>query len=145
MKKLKNIFIVLISLTLFISVYLYVAYNFSSSEKNLEHINSEVLLSSNDLVANFLSNKKEANKLYTDKIIEVTGYVEEVTFLNNRKTVLLYTENKKSGIICDINKNEIEKVNQLKKHQQIMVKGVCKGFLKDVILLNCYLDLKPND
>lgn len=145
MKKQKKLFILLFSTLVIIGTFWFVISFFKSSEKNLEKTTSEVFLNSNDLVANFLSNKTKANNLYVGKVIEITGYVDKVTFLNNRKTVLLFTENKESGVICDVNEDQTEKIKQLKKNQKITIKGICKGFLKDVILLNCYIDLKPNE
>lgn len=116
-----------------------------SSEKNLEKINSDYNLDSNDLVANFVNNTAKANGNYVGKIIEVTGFVKQISFLNNRKTVILYTKNQNYGVICDVSNNQLDKLKTLKKHQKITVKGTCKGFLMDVILLNCYIDLKTNE
>ena len=62
--------------------------------------------------------------------------MKEITHLNNRITVILNSKNENFGVICDINTNQNEKIEQLKKHQKIRVKGICKGFLKDVIILN---------
>ena len=73
---------------------------FKSTEINLEKVSSEISLNSNELVASFITNENKSNEVYGGKIIEVTGFVKEISFLNNRNTVLLYTENEKSGIIC---------------------------------------------
>lgn len=145
MNKTENIFLLIVAILVFVGASFLAIPLFESSEKNLEKTPSEVFLNSNELVANFVSDTEKASVLYVGKVVEVTGFVEEVTFLNNRKTVLLYTENTASGIICDVNENQTEKINTLQKHQKITVKGICKGFLKDVILLNCYIDLKPNE
>ena len=144
--KTKNIFFIIIITTLIIiNVNFYVIPYFSSQEKNLEFTTSEVALNSDDLVNSYVSNPNNSDSLYTGKIIEISGFVKEITFLNNRNTVLLYTKNKASGVICDVHPSQIEKVKKLKENQKITVKGICKGFLKDVILLNCYLDFKPNE
>ena len=145
MKKKNIIFYIIILVLLLINGYYYVLPIFKNSNKNLENVAFELALNSNDLVNQFISNEEKANEIYAGKIIEITGYVKEVTFLNNRNTVILYSKNKTSGIICDINKNQIEKVKKLKEHQKIKVKGICKGFLKDVVLLNCYIDIEPNE
>ena len=145
MKK-KNIpFIIIITLLLLINGYYYILPKFKNSDKNLEKFNSELAINSSELIVNFINNEEKANNLYAGKIIEVTGTVKEVTFLNNRNTVILYGKNKTSGIICDVHPNQKEKIKKLKANQKIRVKGICKGFLKDVILLNCYIDTKPNE
>ena len=126
-------------------MYCYVLPMFKTSDKNLAKVSSEVSLTTDKLVTSYLTNAINSDKLYAGKVIEVEGYIKEVSFLNNRNTVILYTKNKNSGVICDVHKSQIEKIKTLKKHQKINVKGICKGFLKDVILLNCYIDVKPNE
>ncbi|WP_299061699.1 hypothetical protein [uncultured Polaribacter sp.] len=135
----------LIVLLLVLSGYLFIVPYFKKTNKNLQLIKSEASINSKELIDAYLLDEENTNTLYAGKIIEVTGFVKEVTFLNNRNTVLLYSKNKTSGIICDVHPNQIEKIKKLKKHQKIVVKGICKGFLKDVILLNCYIDLKLNE
>jgi len=118
---------------------------FSSSEKKLESISAELTLTANDLVATYTNDETKSNALYAGKIIEVTGTIKEITFLNNRTTIILNSTSETFGVICDINPNQKETIYQLKKHQKIKVKGICKGFLKDVILLNCSIDLPTNE
>ena len=95
--------------------------------------------------ANEIKDEERSDSLYADKIIEVTGHIKEIMFLNNRNTIILNSNTENFGVICDVNPNQKRKIKQLKKHQKIRVKGICKGFLKDVILLNCSIDLIPNE
>lgn len=143
-KKNKALIIITIIL-LVINGYYYVVPYFKNSNKNLELVAYDASLNSDDLINSYLINEEKTDALYAGKIIEITGYIKEVTFLNNRNTVLLYSKNSNSGVICDIHPSQIEKVKTLKEHQKIIVKGICKGFLKDVVLLNCYIDLKLNE
>ena len=145
MKKKKIYLYVFISALILINAYYYILPYFKNTTKNLELVASEASIKSNDLINSYILNEEKTDKLYAGKIIEVSGFVKEVTFLNNRNTVILYSKNKTSGVICDIHPSQIEKIKKLKEHQKIVVKGICKGFLKDVILLNCYLDLNLNE
>lgn len=145
MKKKKTFLYVFVIILILINVYFYILPYFKNTNKNLELVASEASIKSNDLINSYILNEEKTNKLYTGKIIEVSGFVKEVTFLNNRNTVILYSKNKTSGVICDIHPSQIEKIKKIKKHQKIVVKGICKGFLKDVILLNCYIDLNLNE
>lgn len=142
----KNIFTYSI-ITLFLLGFMFVFVKplFTNFERNLEKENSDIVINSDELISSFKIDEEKANELYKGKIIEVIGIVKEVSFLNNRNTVLLYTKNKDSEIICDVHASQIEKIKTLKKDQKIRVKGICKGFLKDVILLNCSIDLLPNE
>ncbi|MEE9407957.1 MAG: hypothetical protein V3V28_07775 [Polaribacter sp.] len=141
MKKKNTPFYILVIALLFINGYYYMLPYFTNSNQNLEKVNSEISLNSEELVANFISNEDDANELYAGKIIEVVGFVKEVTFLNNRNTVILYSKNKTSGIICDVHSSQLQKVKKLETNQKIKVKGICKGFLKDVVLLNCHIEI----
>lgn len=103
------------------------------------HIQPDSIVSSENLVANFLSDQSQANHAFTDKIIEVVGKVKEVSFLNNRNTLILQGPIEDSGIICDMNSDQFSLIKKLQKGQKVKIKGICKGFLKDVIMLNCIM------
>lgn len=118
---------------------------FKSSEKNLQNEHAERSVSSKELINAYTINEEKSDRLYAGKIIEVTGFIKEISFLNNRNTIILNSNTETFGVICDVNPNQEEKIKLLKKHQKIRVKGICKGFLKDVILLNCSIDLIPNE
>jgi hypothetical protein len=145
MKPKKKFFITVVILLILVNVYCFVLPYFKSSEKDLEKFSFEVALYANDLVTSFVVNEEKSSELYAGKIIKVTGFVKEVSFLNNRNTVILYSKNKDYGIICDVHKSQIEKIKTLKNNQKVSIKGICKGFLKDVILLNCYIDVTTNE
>jgi ABC-type lipoprotein release transport system permease subunit len=140
-----KIFLLSLIITILISGYFYVNPFSDSSAKNLENKVAALSLNANDLVNAFARNETKSNNLYEGKIIEITGSINEITFLNDRNTIILNSNNESFGVICDINPNQKEKINKLKKHQKIRIKGICKGFLKDVILLNCTIDLIPNE
>ncbi|TXD59024.1 hypothetical protein ES044_10895 [Polaribacter sp. IC066] len=118
---------------------------YTSTEKNIENEAPALALNANELIKAFATAEDESIKKYEGKIIEVTGFIKEITFLNDRNTVILTSQNSAFGIICDIHPNQKDKLKQLQQHQKIRVKGICKGFLKDVILLNCSIDLLPNE
>lgn len=141
MKKKNTPFYILIFLLLIVNGYYYVMPIFKNSNSNLEKVAYDIAINSDDLVNSYLSNEEKSNQLYAGKVIEVFGFVKEVTFLNNRNTVILFAKNNTSGVICDVNISQIDKVKNLQKHQKIKVKGICKGFLKDVVLLNCYIEI----
>ena len=111
-----------------------------SNHNNIKDTEPKHIVSSDAILLEFLTNEETANKKYIDNVIEVIGTIKEVTSLNNRKTIILQTSTS-SGIICDVHDSEQKLVNDLKKNQLIHIKGICKGYLKDVILLNCFIDI----
>ena len=145
MKSKNKFFLFIIIVIIAIIGYYYIIPLFTSSDKNIENEVPELALNSNDLISAYISNEEKSDELYVGKIIEVTGSIKEITFLNDRNTIILESKNKKFGVICDLNPNQKEKIKELKKHQKIKVKGICKGFLKDVILLNCAIEIITNE
>lgn len=143
MNKKRNIVLLVLS-TLLIAFCIYINSKLTAENYiDIENISTELNVTSNKLVATFMDNEERADKMFSGKIIEITGRVKEVTFLNNRNTVILYGQNSTSGIICDFDTNQLEEIKDLSKNQKVTIKGVCKGFLKDVVILNCFL-MKTN-
>ena len=104
----------------------------------------ELSLRSEELVQAFVNNEVEATSQFAEKTIDVQGRLKEISFLNDRYTIILYGGSKFNGLMCDMNPLEADKLGTLKEGDQIHLRGVCKGFLMDAILLNCVL-LKPTE
>ncbi|MBQ4802079.1 hypothetical protein J8L88_04370 [Aquimarina sp. MMG015] len=138
MNRKNKITIFLLSLLLIAGAYFYIEY-YNTSHIDINNASTEISTDSQKLTASFINNENDANLIYKNKIVEVVGVVKEVTFLNNRNTIILEGENKNSSVLCDMQSDQLRIVKSLKKGQKIELKGICKGFLKDVILLNCML------
>lgn len=138
MHKKANIIFFTLGLLILIGVYLVFRYS-GDSYMNMNTVSTDVEISSGELISSFIIDEDAANLMYRGKIIEVEGIVKDITFLNNRNTIFLYGKNKYSSVICDMYPNQEGEIKDLKKGQKIKIKGVCKGFLKDAILLNCML------
>ncbi|WP_108804179.1 hypothetical protein [Aquimarina sp. Aq107] len=138
MNRKNKITIFLLSLLLIAGAYFYIEY-YNTSHIDINNASTEISTDSQKLTASFINDENDANLIYKDKIVEVVGVVKEVTFLNDRNTIVLEGDNKNSSVLCDMQSDQFKMVKNLKKGQKIELKGVCKGFLKDVILLNCML------
>lgn len=141
----KTLFLTVISVLLLLSGYFFITKLFKSTNEPLTNKAASHSISSKDLIHSFKVNEKTSTKIYEGKIIEVTGLVEEINFLNNKTTIILKNEKDSVGIICEINDLEKEKIKHVEKNKKIRVKGICKGYLKDVILLNCSIELPTNE
>lgn len=93
----------------------------------------------NTLYNSFLVNQKKANSMYIDEVVEVSGSIEKISILNQRNTIFLDLENTNSTIICDMEEFQKGQVGRDVVGEKVKIKGLCKGFLEDVILLNCFL------
>jgi len=99
----------------------------------------EFSMSTQDLLGEFLEDENKANENYVEKVIEVDGIVKEVVFLNNRYTVILHGLGEYACLMCEMNIDEAALLPNLTEGDSITLKGVCKGFLMDAILLNCVI------
>ncbi len=130
------------STVLVIGGYAYFEFN-KRPYKDIETMYTDTFINSSELISLFMLNENSANSVYRNKVIEVEGIVKEVTFLNNRNTVLLQGSSTYSSVLCDMKDDQVEEIEKLRKGQKVKIKGVCKGFLKDVILLHCLLINTP--
>ena len=79
------------------------------------------------------------------QIIQVSGYVKEVNLLNERITLLLKGEQDTGPyMICDLQSDQKQRIDQLQTNDFVKVKGVFKGFLKDAIFLHCIITDLPS-
>ncbi len=92
-----------------------------------------IKVSAVELFKSFESNETEANKLYLDKVLEVTGKISEVTSNQDGVPILtLETENMMFGVRCTM--ENVEPIGQV--GETVIVKGICTGYLSDVIITN---------
>ncbi|AXT20083.1 hypothetical protein D7030_02900 [Flavobacteriaceae bacterium AU392] len=129
------VFVLIIIVCVYLGIKLYNA----PSAIDVNTVKTEQSISSNKLIALFATNENYANTTYVEKVITVKGVVKDVTYLNDRYTVILQGNNKFSQIICDMSLSDSEKIKKLRTGQQVNIKGICKGYLLDVIMLNCIL------
>lgn len=106
---------------------------------------TEIKVHAKDLLASFIVDEASANEKFVEKVVEVEGVVKEITFFNNRYTVLLQGEGEYVCIMCDMEDGQQDRVELLSAGDSVVLKGVCKGFLMDAILLNCVLVNQSNE
>ncbi|MEO9954414.1 hypothetical protein [Nonlabens sp.] len=116
----------LISFTVIIVMVAFIAYNYTN-------FNEDVVLTSNELV-----DKATVHDSLIDKSIVVYGTVKEKLSANNKYALLLEGSNEKN-ILCQLNENQIVKTKKIEINEQVKIRGIYKGKLSDLILLNCEL------
>lgn len=95
-------------------------------------------LNTEDIISHFKDNKKKAQTEFVEQVIAVKGTVKNINFLNNRHTITLKSKRYQDHfVICDISPKYKETLKSLKTEDTITLVGVCKGYLIDVIMLNC--------
>lgn len=92
-----------------------------------------------ELYQKFTSNELQANQVYLNKVLQVSGQVLEVKHTQNAgKVVVLNTGDPLFGVACSLDNAQILE-SAVKPGEKIIVKGVCTGYLSDVVLTHVYL------
>lgn len=83
------------------------------------------------LVKAYQDNESNANALYLDKPLEIKGEISETKVDQVGNTTLtLKSEDAFASVFCTLKKAN----SNLKPGQTVTVKGICTGFLSDVVL-----------
>lgn len=85
------------------------------------------------------TNEAEANKKYLDKVLEVNGTITGVTKNQKAETVIALKGTDMSGLLCTI---EGTFTKEFKVGDSITLRGICTGYLTDVILVRCAVQAK---
>jgi tRNA_anti-like len=111
-------------------------YFYNLKPKDLNNVKPDFTFTAEDFQKAFEEIEKAASAKYINKIIELKG--EIVSFKqgeNNSFNISLKTGNELSLIICTF--PSIPDSTGLKAGGKITIRGVCSGFLMDVLLNNC--------
>jgi len=96
-------------------------------------------VSATELYSKFTSNEPQANQAYLNKVLQVSGQVLEVKNSTAAgKVVVLNTGDPMFGVACSLSSVETP-ARPVKPGEKITIKGICTGYLSDVVLTNSYL------
>ncbi len=113
------------------SVYYYV---FIYSVKHHRSADNEkcIVVNAVDLVKEYQTNEAIANTKYLDKALQINGIVGEVKKApSGNTTISLKSDDPFSGVFCTIVSTDS---SLPKAGSPIILKGLCKGYLSDVII-----------
>jgi len=117
-------------------------YTFRKTESSVASQKADYSVTSSGLLDAFEKNENEANTLYLDKVLLISGRVESISADSLGFSVYLKEDDDVSGVICSFNKNSID-TTMIKKGMLVSIKGKCTGYLMDVVLNKCSLESGP--
>ncbi len=132
-------FIIVLSSVVVVLIVFFLAWNyvFRPAKTSVASNKPDFETDAVTLLSEFENNENAANDRYLDKIILITGRIGTIQSDTIGVTVYL-TEDGISGILCRFS-NEVSGTDTLKEGQEISVKGICSGYLMDVVLNKCSL------
>lgn len=113
-------------------------------QMNKEHVDVKkttpnLIIAVDEILSDFENDEEKANTKFTDKIIELKGVIAEITTQDNATTITLMSQNFDATVICSLLPEETPNVLEYKKGDEISLKGICKGYLLDVVIVNCII------
>lgn len=127
----KKALIILLALGVIGAGYGYYMYN--KPVASLEKKKADVEVVASKLVEDYEADEKAANNIYLGKVVQVSGKVAGITEEGGRKKIQIETSNPISAVICELETGG--ETGTLKAGDEVVVKGLCSGYLSDVILV----------
>jgi len=114
------------------------------SQFNKDHVDvkkekASMIIEIDEMLTNFKNDEDNANKKYTDKIIQLKGVISEISTQDGNATVTLDSPNFDANIICSFQSEDNLKILKFKAGDEIFLKGICTGYLLDVVVVKCVL------
>lgn len=106
-------------------------YQANKAPASVLDMNTDFSVSAEKLLADFEHNESEANKKYLDKVIEIEGLVIKKSISNNKTSIYIDANNDLSNVIFQLKEDN----NDIREGDKIKIKGICTGYLLDVILV----------
>ena len=116
----------------------FLIYSYNKPQRNVV-AETGLPITATELYTKFTSNEPQANQAYLNKVLQVSGQVLEVKNTSSAgRVVVLNTGDPMFGVACTLNK--IDPASPpVKPGEKITIKGICTGYLSDVVLTNSYL------
>ena len=114
-------------------------YYYNKPHVNVEKSNAVYSLTAQNLIKEYQENEKNTNEKYTERVIQIEGDVYDISTLRGNTVVTLKDSVSESSIICHMQAEDNKRVLSLKKGARVTIKGVCTGYLLDVIMVRCIL------
>lgn len=131
----KKIIIVILVLAIIGAFVAYKMYN--KPHINVASSKADISLSADKILNDFSSDENAANSTYLEKIIEVKGIISEVKIEKDKGIISLKTKDDFGSVLCHLSEKATKEMIYLKEGQTIRLKGICTGYLMDVILVKC--------
>lgn len=134
MKKIGWTLLALISIAGLIFYYLY-----SKPVDSLENVKPSATLTADSIFQLFEQNEAKSNELYLNKVISVSGKIQNVLADTSGVAITLQTSSGLFGVTCKMDETNLD-VSQYTEGQTVKIKGLCTGYLMDVILIRSVME-----
>lgn len=107
-------------------------YMFNKPHKNIEETKADVSLPAQELVQHFIDNEDEANILYLNKVIEVSGTLVSIDYNSSGKGMITLVQ-QEDGLSAAFDSvyvvGHLDFFRELAPGVEVKVKGRCDGYM----------------
>ena len=97
-----------------------------------------IIITASELYAQWDANQEAAAAKYMDKLIEVSGIIDDMgVYSGNMPFVVLTGGYELFGVQCFLSAKDEPKLARLVNGQSLTIQGICHGYRYNVILDNC--------
>ena len=111
---------------------------FKQADDSVKNQKAAFDVEASNIITEFENDENLANQNYLGKVIIVSGILESVKESENDYSLYLKNSDDMSGVLCSFNKSAID-TTKLEVGQKVRIKGICTGYLIDVVLNKCVL------
>jgi len=118
--------------------YAYNEYNRGLPDTN--SLKPDFKINAAELIRQFESDEQKATRHYSDKTISVEGLIDNVQATDTSAIVFLNDGRSVASVMCSFAKESDEEVKNFSKGDHVNIKGICSGYLMDVVMVRCVVD-----
>ncbi len=108
-------------------------YMYNKKSASIEDLKTDLSVDASALVSAFEEDENAANADYLEKVIEVSGTVDKSETADGIQSIYLQTVGGMGMVLCQMEEEIIPPANG----EKIQIKGICTGYLMDVVLVKC--------
>lgn len=135
-KKYRFFLVAALSATVIVGLYGYREYN--PGLPDTHDMEPTFRLEASAIIKEFETDESRANAKFADKTISVHGVARSIQTTDTTATVILNDGHSGASVVCQFESNE--EIKDLKKGDLVNIKGICSGYLMDVVMVRCVLD-----
>lgn len=138
LNKKKTTSIVVVLIMVFISVIIFDKI-YNKPHLNVSEAATEITTTSAALIKDYELDEEASNAKYLDKVILVKGVISKIITDKNKTIITLGKGAMLGNVVCHLSLEQNKKASALLEGQSITIKGICTGYLMDVILVKAVL------
>lgn len=107
---------------------------FDEKFDSTENVKADYTITATGLLKEFMANDSAANKKYNEKVLEINGMVSAIDLAADSTSTIRFEDSTGSYAIFSMEKDQIDKMKNIKAGDTVTVKGICSGSIFSDIL-----------